>query len=474
MEKELRARARRVVASGDRDARVAWFADLDRAVARFDGDVFGDIARGDEGEETGEGETSDNANDDDEQTESKGYFATRALAAYAREHRGRVANGERDDESDATSERREELNKASDLAFMTRVMALCERGSAEALRADAKANALAHACRGMSERACRYGNDDDRARAMACLARCVDVLTGERREALTPQHGDFLRVALKKKAYDAIAASGFVDGTATEVDPTLTGIDSTSYLTYCYYSGRALLALRRYEDAAVAFSDAVGAPAKVVSAIVVAAYKKFVLATLLSEARAPTLPKHVSAPVKRYIAVGKEFEGYLELGSAFDKCDAVALERAIENHATAFASDGNAGLVMLLRDAWRRAKVRRLARTYVTLRLRDVAQRVGLPNDVDAEALVLRMIARGDVAATIDSVGRVVRFFEPHAATDADMAAKLQQRLDVAAQLEERVRKENHMLSKDKQFIDAVVRADRESVHKPTAMDTTS
>ena len=62
--------------------------------------------------------------------------------------------------------------------------------------------------------------------------------------AITPQDACYLRVCLKLKAYDALAASdGILAAPAMDVAPAL---DATDFLLRCYYGGRALLALRRY------------------------------------------------------------------------------------------------------------------------------------------------------------------------------------------------------------------------------------
>ena len=476
--RDVRARTAKVFDDArDHAAHDAWFAAVDRCVAKVDGGGLISVTSGDGTADAASTMTA-------AANHSRGYFAVVCLSAYAAWRAPQLACARvaaraaadvhmteaSDDEDEDARKRR------SDDAFIERATCVCERGDFGALRGDV--HALAVMCRVLSELSCRRsaGDWDAFERVAEALKRVADAVRGDNIDALTPQHACYLRVCLKGKMYSEMMSSGLFDAPRVyEVNTSATGADATDFLLYCYYAGRAYMSLRRYDDAVRVLLDAICAPAMTVSAIVVASYKKYVLASLMtSKARVAPLPKYASSPVKRYVAVAKEFDGYTEIASAFDKCDAVALERAIENHAEAYAKDGNSALVASLRHAWRRAKVRRLARTYVTLSLRDIAEYVALPteNTNDAEALVFRMIKSGDVSASIDGVDRMVRFHETTASRDDGVAAKLHERLIVAAELDARVRKENEMIAKDAQYVEAVVRAEHQK-HKAVSMDTT-
>ena len=66
----------------------------------------------------------------------------------------------------------------------------------------------------------------------------------------------------------------------------------------------------------------------------------------------------------------------------------------------------------------------------------------------------------------------MVRFHETKASREDDVAAKLHERLTAAAELDARVRKENEMIAKDAQYVEAVVRAEHQK-NKAVSMDTT-
>ena len=350
------------------------------------------------------------------ETERRG-FALAALAAYAREAVGRAREGRGDDEDDADD----------DDAFAARAVRACVAASVETGEGeDDDAWDFADVCRGLSELWCRgraRGADGRTVAEALGRAREVAIARAQSEAAITPQDACYLRVCLKLKAYDALAASdGILAAPALDVAPAL---DATDFLLRCYYGGRALLALRRYAEAARWFQNALSAPATALSAIAAAAYKKYALATLLADAVADA--STFSAPVKKYSA-SRECDAYASLLAAAKKRDAAKeLADVVERHEATYELDGNAGLVALVRDRAVAAKARSLAKTYSTLRLGDFASAIGF-SDVDAaERVLYGMIVRGEVAARIDAVDGVVRFSvgDESSATIEDIAEAL-------------------------------------------------
>ena len=259
---------------------------------------------------------------------------------------------------------------------------------------------------------------------------------------ITPQDACYLRVCLKLKAYDALAASdGILAAPAMDVAPAL---DATDFLLRCYYGGRALLALRRYPEAARWFQNALSAPATALSAIAVAAYKKYALATLLADAVADA--STFSAPAKKY-STSRECDAYASLLAAAKKRDAAKeLADVVERHEATYELDGNAGLVALVRDRAVAAKARSLAKTYSTLRLGDFASAIGFSDVEAAERELFGMLVRGEIAARIDGVG------DEASAMIEDIAEARKRGLRAVSVLDARVREESDALSRHKKF----------------------
>lgn len=389
---------------------------------------------------------------DDADADARWSFADAVTAAYARTRHRDL--GGLDEETMTNAD-----DAANDDVFVRRVVGMCQKANREKVQRDA--HAFASCCRVASELACE-GRGDGPAACVPAMRRAVTLVQDGRIEACTPQHACYLRVCLKAKMYDDVAASKLASTRMMfEADPALTGLTATDFLLACYYGGRVLLGLRQYDDAAVEFMNAVAAPATTVSAVAVAAYKKYVLSRLLSKsAYVPELPNYVSAPVRRYVT-SNECEAYAALAQAFASGKIETLRETIAAHRDdAFARDENVGLVDLLEERAQMVKMCRLAQTYSTLSLEDVARLLSARGVDAAESLVRRMVRSGDVAAKIDGVEGVVRFLDQSEIEDERIAEKLQRCVDVSNALESRVRDENETYLQSRKYISNVVSAE--------------
>jgi len=393
----------------------------------------------------------------DVDADARWSFADAVTAAYAR-RRDRERNlGGFDVEMTTTDD--DTRRNANDDVFVRRVVEMCQRANREKVQSDVRA--FASCCRVASELACD-GRGNGPAACVAAMRRAVTLVQDGRIEACTPQHACYLRVCLKAKMYDDAAASNMASTRMMfEADPSSTGLTATDFLLACYYGGRVLLGLRRYDDAAVEFMNAVAAPATTVSAVAAAAYKKYVLSRLLSKsAYVPELPNHVCAPVRRY-TTSLECEAYAELARSFASGNIETLRETIAaRREDAFARDGNVGLVELLEERAQMVKMRRLAQTYSTLSLEDVARLLSVSGVDAAESLVRRMVRSGDVAAKIDGIEGVVRFLDQSEIEEERIAEKLQRCVDVSNALESRVRDENEKYLQSRKYISNVVSAE--------------
>jgi 26S proteasome regulatory subunit N3 len=77
-------------------------------------------------------------------------------------------------------------------------------------------------------------------------------------------------------------------------------------------------------------------------------------------------------------------------------------------HAAAFAADGTRHLVGRLRANVIRAGLRRISLAYSRISLADVAAKLGLPSEEDAQHVVAKAIRDGGVAASLDHDARVM------------------------------------------------------------------
>ena len=269
---------------------------------------------------------------------------------------------------------------------------------------------------------------------------------------LTPQHAMLFQCCLLAKCHNA--ALPILERAVFEVVPTATGVTSRDFLTCCYYGGSIFAGLRRYEEAAALFLHAVTAPATAVSAVVVAAYKRYVCVSLIGSGAVPPFPRYTAPAVQRHLK--SACAEYINLSDAYKTRDREHLAKAAKNHEEAFAADGNGGLVSLVVDSLAKARVQRLTQTYLTLSLSDIASAVKLPGGAaEAERIVVRMIERGEIFASVSQRDGMVSFHEiaVDQYSSAAMARRLDEEIREAIAMSERVRAVNEAVRTDRAYL---------------------
>ncbi|KFM27053.1 COP9 signalosome complex subunit 3 [Auxenochlorella protothecoides] len=167
------------------------------------------------------------------------------------------------------------------------------------------------------------------------------------------------------------------------VDPSKTGSTNLDVLLYCYYGGLVETTRRRYACALWFFECALSVPSGVVSAVTIAAAKKWMLLHVLHKASVGVLPK--SAPPILSRTVKSECALYLTAGRHLTAVGPLPdLASWLETSAPAFIQvlkrmergDGNWGLLQLALQASKARAVRRLTKVYTTIAFEKAAELV--------------------------------------------------------------------------------------------------
>jgi len=225
-------------------------------------------------------------------------------------------------------------------------------------------------------------------------------------DQITPIHADYIQVCLCAKNYKA--ALPMIEDDAVDVDPSTTGMQPRDLLRFFYYSGLVFVGLKEFRKALEYFKLAVTAPAFAVSAVMLEAYKKFVLVALMVHGSLPPPPKYVSSMVQR--ALKGACAPYHELATAYASGSSDELHKVGIHHAAVFQQDKNMGLVKQTIASLYRRNIMRNTQTYLTISLADIADAVKLPNPKEAEKRILRMIEAGELFATISQKNGMVSF----------------------------------------------------------------
>ena len=220
-------------------------------------------------------------------------------------------------------------------------------------------------------------------------------------------HADYLQVCLVAKNYKAGVA--MVEEDAVDIDPSGSGLVPRDVLRYSYYAGLVRTGLKDYRRALDYFL-AFTVPALCVSAIMLEAYKKYVLVALLVHGQLPGVPKYVSMLVQRHLKAAAA--PYHELAAAYASRSTDELHRVAQLHLEVFQRDRSFGLVKQVIVSLVKRNIQRSTQTYVTISLADIADAVKLTNAKDAEKRILRMIEAGEVFATISQKNGMVSFHD--------------------------------------------------------------
>ncbi|KAH1002278.1 hypothetical protein HUJ04_008377 [Dendroctonus ponderosae] len=228
--------------------------------------------------------------------------------------------------------------------------------------------------------------------------------------------------------------------------------DSKYFLLYYYYGGNIYLALKNLDRALYFFEVALTTPAHAVSHIMLDAFKKFILVSLLLHGKMQPIPKSSSKMVMRFIKPLSQ--PYTDLAAAFVINSIAEVNNIITKHSEVFIRDQNMGLVKQVSSVLYKKNIQRLTKTFLTLSLTDVASRVGLPGPDDAERHVLSMIENGQIYATINQKdGMVVFSDEPDKYSGPGVLKTLEDELAICMDFNGRILNMDEELQVNPQYV---------------------
>lgn len=206
---------------------------------------------------------------------------------------------------------------------------------------------------------------------------------------LTSIHADLCQLSLLAKCFKP--ALEFLDVDITSISQEGGQFDSRYFLLYYYYGGMIYTVLKNYDRALYFFEVCVTTPAMAVSYIMLEAYKKYILISLILHGKVLNLPRYTSQVINRYIKPLSQ--QYQELATAYlvNSCEEV--QNIITKYQQVFVRDHNLGLVKQVLAYLYKKNIQRLTKTFLTLSLSDVASRVQLSGPAEAEKYILSMVS---------------------------------------------------------------------------------
>lgn len=257
--------------------------------------------------------------------------------------------------------------------------------------------------------------------------------------SLTSVTSDVFKVCLTTKCFHPALKLLQVDITDISNEACA---DPKYVLLYFYYGALILTAVKDYDRALYFLEACVTIPAVAVSHIMLEAYKKYLLVSLIiggdRTKDSLTLPKYTSPVINKYIK--PLCNSYVDLVNAFYTNNMSEVQSTINQYSDVYAADKNTGLVAQVCDSMTKTNIKRLTKTFLTLSLEDVAARAGLSSPREAERWLVIMIEEGSIHATISQKDGMVRFdTNPERFASVSMLKKLESSIIGAIKLDSQI-----------------------------------
>ncbi|GLH13780.1 hypothetical protein R5R35_008973 [Gryllus longicercus] len=267
---------------------------------------------------------------------------------------------------------------------------------------------------------------------------------------LTSIHADLCQLCLLAKCFKP--ALEFLNTDITSISQEGGQFDAKYFLLYYYYGGMIYTALKNYDRALYFFEVAITTPAMAVSHVMLEAYKKYILVSLILHGKVLNIPKYTSQVVGRFIKPLSQ--AYHDLATAYTTNNSDELRTTINKYQESFARDSNTGLTKQVIASLYKKNIQRLTKTFLTLSLSDVASRVQLSGPGEAEKYILNMIEDGEIFATINQKdGMVIFHDDPEKYNSPAMLRRLEEEMAVCTDLDRKVQSMEEDIMVNPQFV---------------------
>ncbi|ESO89010.1 hypothetical protein LOTGIDRAFT_205728 [Lottia gigantea] len=267
---------------------------------------------------------------------------------------------------------------------------------------------------------------------------------------LTSIHAYLCQLCLLSK--NMKPALQFLDNDITDISREGGNYDSKDFLQFYYYGGMIYTALKKYDRALYFFEVSIATPSFAVSHIMMESYKKYILVALILQGKVPALPKYTSQIVARYIK--PLCQAYHDLANAYSTNRPNDLRIIVSKHNDLFTRDNNMGLVKQCVNSLYKKNIQRLTKTFLTLSLSDMANRVQLSGPKEAEKYVLHMIEDGEIYATINQKDGMVQFHDnPEQYDNSAMLLSIGQEMQKCMLVDEKIKEMDREITVNPQYV---------------------
>lgn len=305
---------------------------------------------------------------------------------------------------------------------------------------------FAQICHSLTNELCKRGFA---IRGIKIISQAIEKIQ-ETPSQLTSIHADLCQLCLAAKCVKP--ALKYLDIEITDIAKENNLFESKHYLSYYYYGGMVYTACKNYKRALFFFEQALACPATTLSLIMVEAFKKHALVSLIQYGKVLPLPKYTSHIVSR--GIKPLCTPYNELVVAYSTHSAADVISRINWNRQAYVQDENLGLVQLVLASLYKHNIQMLTKTFITLSLSDMASRAQLSSPQEAENYLRNMIDDGEIFAIINQKDGMVSFYDdPEKYDNAAALQKIDKDIQYFMELDRKVQEMDAEFAVNPQYV---------------------
>uniref|UniRef100_A0A8C5HEE3 COP9 signalosome complex subunit 3 n=1 Tax=Gouania willdenowi TaxID=441366 RepID=A0A8C5HEE3_GOUWI len=279
-------------------------------------------------------------------------------------------------------------------------------------------------------------------RGVVILKQAIDKMQMNTNQ-LTSVHADLCQLCLLAKCFKP--ALPFLELDMMDICKENGAYDAKHFLCYYYYGGMIYTGLKNFERALYFYEQAITTPAMAVSHIMLEAYKKYILVSLILHGKVQPLPKYTSQIVGRFIKPLSN--AYHELAQVYATNNPAELRNLVNKHSETFTRDNNTGLVKQCLSSLYKKNIQRLTKFSNPSQIED-----------------------GEIYASINQKDGMVCFHDnPEKYNNPAMLHKIDQEMLKCIELDEKLKSMDQEITVNPQFVQKSMGSQEDDVGSKTS-----
>uniref|UniRef100_A0A8C7J7N7 COP9 signalosome complex subunit 3 n=1 Tax=Oncorhynchus kisutch TaxID=8019 RepID=A0A8C7J7N7_ONCKI len=296
-------------------------------------------------------------------------------------------------------------------------------------------------------------------RGVGILKQAIDKMQMNTNQ-LTSVHADLCQLCLLAKCFKPVLP--FLELDMMDICKENGAYDAKHFLCYYYYGGMIYTGLKNFERALYFYEQAITTPAMAVSHIMLEAYKKYILVSLILHGKVQQLPKYTSQIVGRFIKPLSN--AYHELAQVYATNNPAELRTQVNKHSETFTRDNNTGLVKQCLSSLYKKNIQRLTKVYF-LPLPHVTRNFSI-----GYVFCSLQIEDGEIYASINQKDGMVCFHDnPEKYNNPAMLHKIDQEMLKCIELDEKLKSMDQEITVNPQFVQKSMGTQEDDVGSKTS-----